>query len=120
MIPQVLRCICYFRESDETDSASRRLGREALKLYFDRTLPDLATNDGIHRLSQMMGDPTFNIIGTMTARQMAKNTPQPVYEYLYTHEGTLSLTDILIGGMGTFLLRVLQKKTNETKSSSSV
>ena len=70
-------------------------------------MPDLSTEAGIHRLSQMMGDPSFNVIGTISARKMAALTAQPVYEYLYTHEGTFSTTDVLIGGIKTFLIRVI-------------
>ena len=88
------------------DSTSRKIGKDVLEFYFDGAIPDPSEISQLQQLSHIFGDPHFHTINTITARKMAAKTPQPVYQYLYTHMGTASLSDVMIEGMGSFRLKV--------------
>ena len=51
-------------------------------------------NTPIQDLIEFFGDGSFNPVGTIAARQIAKVSKAPVYEYLFTYDPIFGLGDL--------------------------
>ena len=81
--------------------------KDVLQKQFNGVKPrDPPDGPGFEKLTQILGDAHFTAIGPLVAKRIARRSKAPVFEYIYTHKGSLSLVDILSGSQIRLFARV--------------
>jgi carboxylesterase type B len=94
------------RDLDELDTSTAKFARTIKQEFFGGREPNVDDEADFKVLVQIFGDTFANYVNTKTARMLAAKNKHPVYEYRYTHEGSMSLGDFIFGGITKFVVRV--------------
>ena len=94
------------RELEQRTDTDREMARRVLDQLFKGKKPTSVNDPAMVTFNELLTDIHFRHVGTRTAGLIAKRNPSPVYEYVYVHEGTMTLTDLLTTPPWKFLLRV--------------
>ena len=96
-----------FRGSKSITKNDIELINELNKVYFDDDPQMKFGEENICTgFKDVTSDATFNVIGSVTAREIAKKSSSPIYEYFYTHQGTIGLPSMQLMKPWEVLLKV--------------
>lgn len=98
------------READEIGPMERKWISRITKEVLEDKIPTEFDEDLLRFLS-VAGDTYFNHPISKTAQIIGQHGSQPVFEYIYSHQGSFALTDIYRLSLPKLLLKVATTKT---------
>ena len=104
----IMATVLFGREPDEIDTNELDWITKVSARFLGETVPT-ELDENLKRLLAISGDTYFNHPISKTAKIMAEKGSQPIYEYLYTHEGSVSLADFFRLTIPQILIKVCIK-----------